>query len=246
MGFIIIGIGSVSIIGLTAGIFHMLNHAMFKALLFLCAGTIIYKTGTKDIREHQIGWTMPVTLITYIIGILAVIGITPLNGSVSKSLIETAMNEYPIIAIMLIIASIGTVASFTKIFYYSFLKSFKKQEKTKYDDAPASMLVPMIILAGLCIILGIIPQFWLETLILPASSVAITNNPIQLSFIEPISILKEWGIVAGGLFFLLLILKMKTVVEVIRNKISMIPMNQSIILMILTLIIVSILLGLVP
>lgn len=245
MGFIIAGIGSLTSIGLAGGIYHLVNHAIFKALLFLCAGTLVYMTGTKDIRKQHIGLNMPVTLCTYIIGILAVSGITPFNGSISKTLIESAVNSYLVIVIMLIIASIGTVASFVKILYHSFLKNHKH---TDYNikEAPVFMLIPMIVLAGLCLMFGLFPQYVLDQFILPASSLAVHNNPVNLSFFEPILFLKEWGIVASGLFLFYLIDRFSTITDSIRDKTTKIPMNQSIIFMILTLIIVSLFLAIYP
>jgi len=245
MGFIIVGIGSLTSIGLAGGIYHLVNHAIFKALLFLCAGTLVYMTGTKDIRKQHIGLNMPVTLCTYLIGILAVSGITPFNGSISKTLIETAVNSYSVIVIMLIIASIGTVASFVKILYYSFLKNHKQKEYT-IKEAPIFMLLPLIILASLCLMFGLFPQYVLDQFILPASTLIIPNNPITLSFFEPILLLKEYGIVAGGIFFFFIIDRFSTITDSIREKTTKIPMNQSIIFMILTLIIVSLFLGLYP
>jgi multicomponent Na+:H+ antiporter subunit D len=84
IGLIIIGIGTFSEIGIAGGLYHIINHAVFKGLLFLCAGAIIYRTGTKDIRKHGLGKTMPITLITYLIAAFAISGVTPFNGSVSK------------------------------------------------------------------------------------------------------------------------------------------------------------------
>ncbi len=242
IGFIIVGIGTGSTIGFAGGIYHIVNHAFFKALLFLCAGALIYKTGSKDIRDYRIGWTMPITFVVYVIGILSISGITPFNGSVSKKLIETAIHSYPGISLLLLFASVGTVASFSKILYYSFFKH--PGDKTDGDGGkkvPFSMLVSMIVLAFFCLVLGIIPQLWLDGFILPASYLLGGFNLVQqISFIDPMSILKEWGIVAGGLVFLFLIIRFSTMVDSLRIKISKIPVNQSIIFMIITLILISI------
>ena len=245
IGFIVVGIGTGSTLGLAGGIYHIVNHAFFKALLFLCAGALIYKTGSKDIRDYRIGWTMPITFIVYVIGILSISGITPFSGSVSKKLIETAIHSYPGISVMLIFASIGTVASFSKILYYAFFKHSTNETKKEYGkNVPLSMLVPMIILAVFCLVLGIIPQVWLDGFILPASFLVSGGNMFQqVSFVEPLSLLKEWGIVASGLVLLFLVIRFSPFVDSLRNKISKIQVNQSIIFMIITLIFISLILN---
>lgn len=245
IGFIIVGIGTGSTLGLAGGIYHVVNHAFFKALLFLCAGALIYKTGSKDIRDYQIGWSMPITFIVYVIGILSISGITPFNGSVSKKLIETAIHSYPIISVLLLFASIGTVASFSKILYYAFFKHLgDKTDGNDREKVPFSMLVSMIVLAVFCVVLGIIPHVWLNKFILPASYLVRGFNIVpQISFIEPLSVLKEWSIVASGLVLLFLIIRFSSVLDSMRSKISKIPVNQSIIIMVMFLIVISFILG---
>lgn len=247
IGFIIVGIGTGSTIGLAGGIYHLINHGFFKALLFLCAGALIYKTGSKDIREYHIGWSMPITFIVYLIGVVSISGLSPFNGSVSKKLIETSVYSYPVISILLFFASILTVASFSKILYYSFFRHSEIKNDTKgVDKVPISMSVPLIILAVFCLVLGIIPHIWLDTFVLPAASVLPGYTPFQISFIEPFSLLKEWGIVAGGLLLLYCILQVSPKIDEIQVKLSRITMNQSILVMVLVLIIISIVLGALP
>ena len=244
IGIIFIGIGTFSTIGITGGILHLVNHAFFKALLFLCAGAIIYKTGTKDIREHKIGMSMPITLVLYLVGILSISGITPFNGSISKTLIEQSLNNYPLIYSMLIFTSIGTVASFSKIIYYSFLKNREiKFKNFKVDEAPILFLIPMSALAFLCLFIGIMPHLWLENFILPASYSLSSFFSLNVSFIKPISIFKEWIIVAGGILILFFIMRFSSVIDPLRDKISKIKVNQSIVFMIITLIIISLVFG---
>jgi multicomponent Na+:H+ antiporter subunit D len=244
IGFIFVAIGTGSTIGLAGGIYHMVNHAFFKALLFLCAGAVIYKTGTKDIREQKIGWSMPITFIAYIIGILSISGITPFNGSVSKTLIEASLHSYPTISVMLLFASMGTVASFSKIIYYSFLKHPKeKDDKKSWDEVPTSMILSMITLAVFCFLLGVVPHIWLDNFILPAAYLTSGYNLVQLSIIQPLGILKEWIIVAGGFILLFFIIRFSALVDSLQDKILKIQMNQSIVIMIMTLIIISFILG---
>jgi len=245
MGFIIVGIGTFSDIGITGGIYHIVNHAVFKGLLFLCAGSIIYRTGTSDIREHGIGRTMPITLITYIIAALAISGITPFNGAVSKSLIEASVYNYPIIRLILVFASIGTVAHFSKIFYYSFIKTQKHRDPLRYQEVPFSMLIPMVILAFLCILLGIIPNIWLDNFILPATSSIIGGyNVIQFKLFDALLILKEMIIVALGIILLKVIIVRSKDIDRLRTFISKFNLNICIFLMAITLVFVLVIFSL--
>lgn len=244
IGFIIVGIGTFSYIGVAGGIYHIVNHAIFKGLLFLCAGSIIFRTGSKDIREHGIGKTMPVTLICYIIGALAISGITPFNGSVSKSMIEISVYNYPIIWIILIFASIGTVAHFSKILYYSFLKTPKNKNPPSYKEVPYHMQISMIFLAFFCILLGIIPNLFMDNLIFPATSSIVSDvNNVSIGIIKPLYILKEWIIVIFGLLLLKIIIIRSKEIDKLREFISKFKLNITIFLMIVALIIFSLILN---
>ena len=233
MGFIIVGIGTLSYIGIVGGIYHIVNHAIFKSLLFLCAGSIIFRTGSKDIRDHGIKKTMPITLITYIIAVLAISGVTPFNGSVSKYLIEQSIYAYQFVWIILICASIGTVVTFLKILYYSFIKTSIKNPNNNYQEVPISMQIPMIILAFLCILLGILPNLWIDTFISPASTCVLGQiSNIESNFFEPVYILKEWIIVGLGLVALKIIIFRKKDIDKLRGFFSKFDMNICIFIMI--------------
>ena len=88
VGYMLLGIGSGTAIGLAGGLFHMLNHALYKCALFLCAGVVEKETGTTDLdRLGGLAKMMPVTFITCTVAALSVAGIPPLNGFASKWMI---------------------------------------------------------------------------------------------------------------------------------------------------------------
>ena len=95
LGYVITGVGiglvdynGVSNLGLTAGLYHMLNHATFKCLLFLCAGAVLYRTGTTDLSKISgLGKKMPFTMIMFLIAAASISGLPPFNGFASKWLI---------------------------------------------------------------------------------------------------------------------------------------------------------------
>lgn len=236
IGLIIIGIGTFSLIGITGGLFHVINHAFFKSLLFLCAGAMIYQTGTKDIREHNIGKTMPLTMLSFVIASLAISGITPFNGSISKSLIETSVHSIPIVWIFLLLSTIATIAVFSKIFYYSFIKSLKN--KTPTNDVSWFMQFPMIVLAALCILIGLFPELLLNTLLLPSSHILAQSFSFhEITIWAPVKIFKDIGTIVLGLLFLIIIIHHSKQIDKLRDFLAKFNLNICVFIMILTLLI---------
>lgn len=168
MGYILLGIGIGSGIGLAGGIFHILNHATFKILLFLCMGAVIYATGQRELSKlGGLGRRMPVTLFTFCIAAMAISGIPPFNGFFSKAMISQAVSGNFILKFILVLTTAGTFASFFKLFRHTFLgKLPEKLKNTK--EAPLLMLLPMLALTGACFAVGIFPQRILNELISPA------------------------------------------------------------------------------
>ncbi|HDD46405.1 MAG TPA: NADH:ubiquinone oxidoreductase [Candidatus Aenigmarchaeota archaeon] len=157
------------IAAMEGGIFHIINHAMYKGLLFLVAGAIIYRTGTKNLNEMGgLGNRMPITAVLFLIGMLSITGLPPFNGFASKLIIyESVFLFNPILSVVAMIVSILTLASFVKVFY----SAFTGQEQSKYKDVkeiPAIMLVPLLILAFLIILFGLFPGIILKLLVKPA------------------------------------------------------------------------------
>lgn len=185
MGYILLGIGIGSGVGLAGGIFHILNHATFKMLLFLCMGAIIYSTGQRDLSKlGGLGRRMPVTLFAFCIAALAISGIPPFNGFFSKAMISEAISGYFVLKFILFLTAAGTFASFYKLFRHTFLGKVPEKLKSA-KEAPLLMLLPMLALAGACLAIGIFPHMFLNELIYPAvgSLVAFNFRNISL-FIE--------------------------------------------------------------
>jgi multicomponent Na+:H+ antiporter subunit D len=236
IGLIIIGIGTFSLIGITGGLFHLINHAFFKALLFLCAGSMIYQTGTNDIREQKIGKTMPLTMVLFIIASLAISGITPFNGSISKSLIESSVNYIPILWIFLLVSTIITIAVFSKIFYFSFMKSFKN--KNQIHEVCWIMQIPMILLAALCILIGLFPEILIHSLLLPSSQILAQSFSFnEITIWDPVKIFKDIGTIVLGVLFLIIIIHHSKQIDKLRDFLAKFNLNISVFIMILTLLI---------
>jgi len=172
VGYMVLGVGSGIPIAIVGGLFHMLNNAIYKSGLFLASGAIEKKTGTTDLEQlGGLAKLMPVTFITTVVAALAISGVPPFNGFVSKWLVYQGMLEGPsynvIFLIVAIFGSALTLASFVKVLHSVFLG--RRQEK--FDgvrEAGFTMQVPMIFLAILCIVFGIYAQLPLEKFILPS------------------------------------------------------------------------------
>ncbi|GAH75327.1 unnamed protein product, partial [marine sediment metagenome] len=161
IGYMILGIGVGTILGMSGAILHLVNHAFFKGLLFLCIGAVIYRTGERDLDKlGGLAKIMPVTFVTCLIASLSISGVPPLNGFVSKWIIYQALIEKggPIYMIFLVAAMFGsvlTLASFMKLINGIFLSIPSPQIPENRHEVKWSMWVPMVILAGLCVIFGL-------------------------------------------------------------------------------------------
>ncbi len=126
MGMIVITRGGppeIAILAIGGGLFHLVNHAAFKGLLFLNAGAIEYTLGTRDLKEMGgLGRSMPATSATSFIASLSISGIPPFNGFFSKLIIIIAaiMAKFYLLAVLAVIVSIITLASFLKFQRYAF------------------------------------------------------------------------------------------------------------------------------
>jgi len=157
--------------GLAAGLFHLLNHSLFKSLLFFSAGAIEHETGTRDLNKlGGLLQSMPYTGYIMLIGSLSIAGVPLLNGFNSKWMIFNASlaADRPLLAFVAIFTSALTFAVFLKVLTSVFLGNVPKTY-AKVGRPPKSMLVPSIVLAICCIIFGLSPQIALVHLLYPAT-----------------------------------------------------------------------------
>jgi multicomponent Na+:H+ antiporter subunit D len=167
MGMVILSVGGsrdVAVLAIAGGLYHMVNHAVFKGLLFLNAGAVEYKTGTRMLREMGgLSNNMPLTSATFFSASMAISGIPPFNGFFSKLIIIIAAVQggFYLMAILAVVVSIITLASFMKVHRYVFIGFPKFKNKKVFGEAPFGMGLPMVILAILCLGLSllVIPFF---------------------------------------------------------------------------------------
>ncbi len=157
MGYVMVGIGLATPLGILGGLFHLLNHAVFKSLLFLCSGAFEYATGTRQLK--QLGGLirkMPWTGTSCSVAALSISGVPPFNGFWSKLIIIVALFQakYYFLAAITVFVSFMTLISFIKVQKYSLFGALPAKLKD-VKESPVLMVTGMVILALLCIGLGL-------------------------------------------------------------------------------------------
>ncbi len=180
VGYVITVIGLGSILGLSAGLYHAMNHTIFKGLLFLTAGAVQHATGSLDLDElGGLSRKMPKTCTLFLIGAASISGLPPFNGFASKWMIYQATFEkaaggnffYLIITIAALITSVLTLASFIKVAQSVFFGQLPTHlNNTK--EVSLAMRIPMWILAALCVVTGLFPKQVQSWLLFPAAIAA--------------------------------------------------------------------------
>jgi NADH-quinone oxidoreductase subunit L len=168
VGYMILGIGTAIPVGIIGGLFHMINHAIYKSGLFLTAGSVEKQTGTAELEKlGGLGSRMPITFICFIIAAASISGVPPFNGFFSKELVYDGARERGLIFYIAAVAgSFFTAASFLKLGHAAFLGKLNKEHK-EVKEASLAMLIPMIVIAFACILFGLYNALPLNTLIQP-------------------------------------------------------------------------------
>jgi multicomponent Na+:H+ antiporter subunit D len=158
MGYVMVGIGLATPLGILGGLFHLLNHAVFKSLLFLCSGAFEYTTGTRQLK--QLGGLikkMPWTGTSCSIAALSISGVPPFNGFWSKLVIIIALFQakFYFLGAVTVFVSFMTLISFVKVQKYSLFGSLPKRLHD-IREVPALMVTGMVLLALMCVGLGLL------------------------------------------------------------------------------------------
>lgn len=181
MGYILLGIGTaqyflltgdpllkaLAVLALIGGIYHTINHALFKGLLFLCTGSVQYATGTKDIDKlGGLIKLMPITAIVAAIASASIAGIPAFSGFMSKwSIISSGLlggktaGLIVLFSVIALMTSAITLASYVKFFGMTFTSSGIESDKPEVQEVGGIMLFPKVLLAIICLIQGFFP--WL-------------------------------------------------------------------------------------
>ncbi len=181
-GYVVTAIGLGTALGLSSGLYHAINHTLFKSLLFLCAGAVLHQTGTMDLDElGGMSKRMPKTTVLFLIGAASISGLPPFNGFASKWMIYQAAFEaavttgnfiYLFATIVALITSVLTLASFIKVAQAVFFGQLPEKYKD-VQEIPFAMRIPMWMLAILCTLGGLFPNLVNKYLTGPAANAAL-------------------------------------------------------------------------
>lgn len=159
LGYMIAGVGMGTVIGLNGSVAHAFTYIIYKGLLFMAAGAVIYMTGVRKLSEMGgLYKTMPITFLLYMIGGFSISAFPFFSGFVSKSMVVAAAahDHRAIITLLLTMASSGTFLSTTlKLPYHMFLGH---DSHIKAKEPPTNMLIGMLIAAVMCVVIGIFPR----------------------------------------------------------------------------------------
>lgn len=164
MGYIIFGFAISTSYGFSASLFHVVNHAIMKTLLFLCAGAFIRQTKTRDLRKLRgIRRAMPMTSAAFTIGTIAIAAFPPLNGFWSEMMIVAAgVRAEMIVFSGLMLANMAL----SVVYYFRLIRIIILEKPTKVSrkatKTPMTMLIPILVLAFLCVLIGAYPVLYID------------------------------------------------------------------------------------
>jgi hydrogenase-4 component B len=177
IGYVLLAIGTgiyvlpthplVGMLAIMAAVFHLVNGACYKPLLFFNAGSILLRSGQRNLnRVCGLSAIMPVTALTAVVASFSIAGMPPFNGFASKWVIYhvtiLGVPELPVFLLLGIVAlfiSLVTLAAFLKLLGGAFLgECLLPEERAKAGDVPASMQFPQVVLAALCVGFGLVPM----------------------------------------------------------------------------------------
>jgi len=164
IGYIVLGAALMTFRSYQGAVLHLFNHVLMKDALFLSAGSLLYKTGEKNIEKyHGIGRKMPVTMLVFSLAALSMIGIPPLAGFMSKwylalGALDAGRRIFMGFVLVLLLSSLLNAVYYMPIIINAFF-SEKEQpnESIAIDESPLLMLIPMALLVFLIVLFGILP-----------------------------------------------------------------------------------------
>jgi hydrogenase-4 component B len=221
IGIIMIGVGvgslglayrqpAVALLGFTAALLHALNHALFKSLLFLGAGSVLRATGTRLLDElGGLGRELPWTAVAFGVGSAAIVGLPPLNGFVGEwvavqGLLEGARRPGPLAPLVLGVAGLGLIGALALVCFSRVVGSVflgrARRHRTPVHDTPG-LVGPLLALAGGCVVIGVVPIVAVHPAVAVSAAIMLESGAVPTDTVMPLS-----GAAAGlGIAWLLLI-----------------------------------------
>jgi formate hydrogenlyase subunit 3/multisubunit Na+/H+ antiporter MnhD subunit len=215
------GMPSAAALALTAGLFHVLNHSVFKSLLFFGAGAVLTSTGERDM-EHLGGLIhrMPLTAFAFLVGCIAISALPPFNGFVSEWLTFQAIllsPQLPSWGLKFLVPAVGALlalsaalaaACFVKAFGVTFLGRARQPAAAHAQETDRWSLAAMFALAALCLIAGILPGYFIDALAPVVGALVRERMPMQagIAWLSIVPIAESRSSYNGLLVFLFIAL----------------------------------------
>jgi formate hydrogenlyase subunit 3/multisubunit Na+/H+ antiporter MnhD subunit len=215
------GMAWAAALAFTAALLHVFNHSLFKSLLFLGSGAVLTATGERDM-EHLGGLihTMPLTAFAFLVGCVAISALPPLNGFVSEWLTFQAIllsPELPSWGLNFLVPAVGALlalsaalaaACFVKAFGITFLGRPRSEAARHAREIDKSSLAAMLGLAGLCLLAGILPGFFIDALAPVAKAMVGESMPLQrhVPYLSIVPIAESRSSYNGLLVFIFILL----------------------------------------
>ncbi|MDO8661862.1 MAG: proton-conducting transporter membrane subunit [Candidatus Omnitrophota bacterium] len=183
-GYMVLGIATANAVGIVGAIFHMFNNAIYQNGLFLVGGAVEKEKGSWDLGKlGGLARYMPLTFVSGLVFALSISGVPPFNGFASKWMIYQGVFlgltssghfwlrfVYLFALVAAMFGSTFTLASFLKFIHAIFLGQDNHPEKKPSGETYRGMLIPLLILSGLCIILGVFSNYFIKNLLAPSFS----------------------------------------------------------------------------
>lgn len=160
VGYMLVGLAVGTQLGLTGTLLHIFNHALMKGAAFLCAGAIIFRLETRDLKEFSgVGRKMPITTIFFAVSLFALIGMPPLNGFISELTLLTATIQANVgwLGFAIVLNSILSSAFYLRVLK-ALIQPTLSNSAQKAKEAPITMLIPIGVMVALIIFFGIYPE----------------------------------------------------------------------------------------
>ena len=210
VGYMLLGIGTGIPVGFAGGLFHMLNHSVYKAGLFLSAGSVEHWSRTDEIDKlGGLAKQMPLTFVSFLVCALAISGVPPLNGFVSKWMVYQGVvglahegnRLFPVFLIAAMLGSVLTLASFLKLLHAIFFGQ-RPEPLARLREVGFGMWLPPLLLAAICLAFGVFAyQLPLQGLVYPSLPLLIEPTGVWQPVLATLFLIAALGI--GALVYLL-------------------------------------------
>ena len=191
-GYMLLGLMVADNVGSAGGLLHVFNHATYQAALFMTVAAVMYRTGTSNFDKlGGLVSQMPLTFMVMVFSIIGLAGLPPMNGFVSKWMVYRALllDGQPLLFVAAVIGTLGTILSVYKLVHNTFLGQLRVEHQ-EVREAPLTMLIPMLLLALIIFVTGMMPGLILDWIV-----------PVQASIGLPLLVHNLGGIIlpSGGL-----------------------------------------------